>query len=65
MLRYSRRSHLGSKRAFAAASTNDCPWHEADVRRADISVAAFDIVAQLTLCRAQFALPVCSLRSAR
>jgi hypothetical protein len=40
-------------------------WHEADVRRADISVAAFDIVAQLTLCRAQFALPVCSLRSAR
>jgi hypothetical protein len=42
----------------------DC-WHEADVRRADIAVAAFDIVAQLILCRALFALPVCSLRSAR
>ena len=31
-------------------------WHEADVRRADIAVAAFDIVAQLILCRALFAL---------
>jgi predicted GIY-YIG superfamily endonuclease len=52
-------------RSTRGRATNDCPWHEADVRRADISVAAFDIVAQLTLCRAQFALPVCSLRSAR
>ena len=40
-------------------------WHEADVRRADMAVAASDIVAQFILCRAPFALPVCSLRSAR
>jgi hypothetical protein len=31
MLRYSRKSHLGSKRQFAARPTNVSSWHIADL----------------------------------